>query len=196
MSLSQSRDQESGSAALPGDHPRSQTNSPEHSSFTSFPEGERATKPDIPPEPMFNKLYNKVLSLTTAGKSLSTPVVQQQQPVEDAKSSVQVTGMGLGISLDIHHQSKSSSVTSLGAESTDPAPSNPPPVLEKMDSNSNRQTVIRPAEKNPDVLAPILSPVHAVGGLTRSEDEFSNLGSEKALSEAGKHQQKLTYRES
>ena len=84
MALSQSRDQHGGSPAAAADRetPTSRPNSPEHASFTPFPEGEGATNPDIPLEPILNKLYNKVLSLASSGKS-PIPFVgaqQQQQP--------------------------------------------------------------------------------------------------------------------
>src|SRR3981189_800680 len=104
MSLSQSRDQERGPAAQaegassPGHgHP----GSPELSSFTSFPEGEGATNPDIPAEPMLNKIYNKVLSLTSSSKSQTPPTVAKQPP-DSTESTVsgQEATKGLGISLD------------------------------------------------------------------------------------------------
>jgi hypothetical protein len=199
MSLSHSRDQQGGSGAPPEDPSPSYLNSLEHSSFTSFPEGEGATNPDIPPEPMLNKLYNKVLSLASSGKSTTTSVIvaaQQPQPPNsvDAKSKVQETATGPGISLGSSHQSKSPSVTSFGAVDTNS--SNPfPPPLEKVEINSNRQSVIKTVEKSPDVLEPVVSAVNAIGGLTRSEDELSVVGSDKAPTDSTKQATKSHLRE-
>jgi len=204
MSLSHSRDQGSGSAAAVDDQPStvqppappppsSRPNSPEHSSFTSFPEGEGAANPDIPPEPMLNKIYNKVLSLASSGKSPippTAPLVSQQQPPisPDARPIVQEPSTGLGISLAPTHQSKNPSVTSFGAADTNSLlVVNPTlPALEKVESNSNRQSMMRSVEKIPDVLEPVVSTVNAVGGLTRSEDEFSVVGSDKGGAESTK----------
>ena len=165
-------------------------------SFTSFPEGEGATNPDIPSEPMLNKLYNKVLSLTTSGKSPTpTPTVQQQPPppplapmpvVAATESSAppppSESTTGLGISLGGTHQSRNPSVTSIsgtGDANFSSTSNPPPPQLEKIDIISNRQAMVKSAEKSPDVLEPILSPVNAIGGLTRSEDGASVGGSDK-----------------
>jgi len=180
-------------------------------SFTSFPEGEGSTNPDIPSEPMLNKLYNKVLSLTTSGKSpIPTPTIQQQippplppLPVAAAIESPppppppsQDTTMGLGISLGSTHQSRNPSVTTIGVgDASVLSPSlNPPPQLEKIDVKSNRQPMIKSPEKSPDVLEPIMSPVNAIGGLTRSEDGASVVASEKP-SEPVKQPTKANLRE-
>jgi hypothetical protein len=192
MSLSHSRDQEAGSAAPAEDNPPNQPRSPEHSSFTSFPGGEGATNPDIAPEPMLNKLYNKVLSLANSGKS---PAPAQQQGTSDAKPINQDIGAGLGISLGTAHQSKSPSLTSFSTGDLASNTSNQPTTLDKPESSSNRQGMVRPVEKSPDVLDPVMSPVHAVGGLIRSDDEFSNLESEKAPTDTGKQTPKPRLRE-
>lgn len=195
MSLSHSRDQESGSAALPEDAASNPPRSPEHASFTSFPGGEGATDPDIPSEPMLNKLYNKVLSLTGTAKPPTQSQAGQQQGTNDANPSLQDSGTGLGISLGSAHQSKSPSLTSFSAAELPSVSSNQPQPLTQPDSNSNRQATSRPVERSPDVLDPVMSPVHAVGGLIRSEDEFSNLGSEKVLTDTSKSTPKSRQRE-
>ena len=179
MSLSHSRDQQSGSSAPSADPPPL---SPENPSFTSFPEGEGATNPDIPEEPMLNKFYNKVLSLTTAAKSS----VSEPLGSVDARPKSQEVSTGLGISLGSSHQSKSPSVTSFGVAEMGSVSSNPP-VVDKAEGVSNRQNSNKSVEKSPAVLQPIVAPVNAVGGFTRSEDEFSNHGSDKAATEASKH---------
>ena len=199
MSLSHSRDQQGGSAVPAEDPPPSHSNSPEHSSFTSFPEGEGATNPDIPSEPMLNKLYNKVLSLASSGKSPtpSVPVAQQQSQSPssvDAKSKVQETTTRLGISLGGSHQNKSPSVTSFGAIDTNSVvfSNPPPPPSEKVESH---QSMIKTVGKGPDVLEPVVSTVNAVGGLTRSEDELSVVGSDKAPTDSVKQTTKSHLRE-
>jgi hypothetical protein len=189
MSLSQSRDHQGGSSAPMADPPPS---SPENPSFTSFPEGEGPTNPDIPSEPMLNKFYNKVLSLTSSGKS-PNPSVFQQQGWVDARPKSQDLSAGLGIVLNSSHQSKSPSVTSFGAAETSAVASNPL-VVEKVDSVSSRQNTAR-TEKRPAALEPMVAPVHAVGGFTRSEDEFSNHGSDRAPPEPSKHSRKPHQRE-
>jgi len=205
MSL-HSRDQQDRSG-VPAEEPPppSHPNSPEHPSFTSFPEGEGATNPDIPPEPMLNKLYNKVLSLASSGKSTTPSVAAAQEPQSpnsvDATSNVQETATGLGISHETCHQSKSPDITSFGAVDTNSRiSSNPPkpPPLEKVESNSNRQSmIIKTVEKIPDVLEAVLSPVNAVGGrgFTRSEDELSVAGSDQALADSTKQTTKSHLRE-
>jgi hypothetical protein len=200
MSLSQSRDQQAGSSASPEDPPlKSHLNSPDCSSFTSFPEGEGATNPDIPLEPVLNKIYNKVISLTTSGKSAA--VTQQQQPPQSSsdarpKVSEPMTPTGLGISLGSSHQSKNPSVSSVGPVDTKPAiSSNPPHALDKVESNLNRQSMVITVKKTPDVLDPVVSTVNAVGGLPRSEDEFSVVGSDKAPTETQKPIAKSSLRE-
>jgi hypothetical protein len=95
--------------------------------------------------------------------------------------------MGLGISLGSAHQSKSPSVASFGALDTASVTSNPAPALEKTDSNSNKPVKAKPVEKSPVVLEPVVSNINALGGLTRSEDEVSNIDSEKGALEASKH---------
>jgi hypothetical protein len=192
MSLSHSRDQEAGSAVPAEDNPPSQPGSPKHSSFTSFPGGEGATHPDIAPEPMLNKLYNKVLSLANTGKS---PASAQQQGTSDAKPISQDIGAGLGISLGTAQKSKSASLTSFSTGDLASNTSNQPTTFDKPESSSNRQGMVRPVEKSPDVLDPVMSPVHAVGGLIRSDDEFSNLESEKAPADTGKQTPKPRLRE-
>jgi hypothetical protein len=194
MSLSHSRDQEAGSAAPAENNPPSHPRSPEHSSFTSFPGGEGATNPDIAPEPMLNKLYNKVLSLASTGKS-PAPLPAQQEGTSDAKPSTQDSGAGLGISLGSAHQSKSPSLTSFSTGDLASNASNQPPALDRVESNPNRQGMVRPVERSPDVLDPVMSPVHAVGGLIRSDDEFSNLDSEKGPTETSKQTPKPRLRE-
>jgi hypothetical protein len=190
MSLSQSRDHQGGSSAPMADPPPS---SPENPSFTSFPEGEGPTNPDIPSEPMLNKFYNKVLSLTSSGKSPNPSVFQQEQGWVDARPKSQDLSAGLGIVLNSSHQSKSPSVTSFGAAEMSAVASNPL-VVEKVDSVSSRQNTAR-TEKRPAALEPMVAPVHAVGGFTRSEDEFSNHGSDRAPPEPSKHSRKPHQRE-
>jgi hypothetical protein len=190
MSLPPSRDNQSRLSAQAEVPTAALPPFPEQTSFTSFPEGEGAVNPDIPAEPMLNKLYNKVLSLASSGKSPSPSVTQQQQPPSstDQRPKGQEGSTGLGISLGSSHQSKSSSITSFSASDTPPAISNPPPPLspEKAESSLNRQSMVRPTEKSPDVLEPVVSTVNALGGLTRSDDEFSLIGSEKGPAEGTK----------
>ena len=203
MSLSHSRDQQGGSAVPAEDPPPSRPNSPEQSSFTSFPEGEGATNPDIPLEPMLNKLYNKVLSLASSGKSLTSslnvPQQQSQGPHSvDAKSKVPETQTGLVFPLGSSHQSNSPSVTSFGAIDTNSVVSSnlqPPPQSERVKSNSNRQSMIKTVDKIPDALEPVVSTINAVGGLTRSEDEISVVGSDKAPADSAKQTTKSHLRE-
>src|SRR5271169_1356101 len=126
-------------------------------SFTSFPEGEGATNPDIPSEPMLNKLYNKVLSLTTSAKSPIPTLTGQQQPAPPlppppviiptesptAPPLSQESATGLGISLGGTHQSRNSSVTSIGVSDANVSTTSiPPPQLEKIDIKTNRQSMI------------------------------------------------------
>ena len=201
MSLSQSRDQQGGPSTPAEDPPPSQPNSPDRPSFMSFPEGEGAINPDIPPEPMLNKLYNKVLSLAIPGKSPTPSVIHQQLQIpssSDAKPSLQepLTPTGLGISLGSSHRSKNPSVSSVGLVDTSSViSSNPLPSFEKGESNSNHQSTIRTVEKTPDVLEPVVSTVNAVGGLTRSEDELSVVGSDKAVPDTAKQTAKSSLRE-
>ena len=202
MLLSHSRDQQGGSAVPAEDPPPSHPTSPEHSSFTSFPEGEGPTNPDIPPEPMLNKLYNKVMSLASSGKSPTPPVVVAQQSQSpnsvDTKSKVQETATGLGVSLGGSQQTTSPSVAPFGAVDTNSVVSSnppPPPPLEKIEINTNRQSMIKTVEKSPDVLEPVVSTVNAVGGLTRSEDELSVVGSDKGPSDSTKQTTKSHLRE-
>jgi|SRR5579862_1019337 len=190
MSLSYSRDQERGSAAAaedtssPGHGP---SHSPEHPSFTSFPGGEGATDPDIPAEPMLNKIYNKVLSLTSSSKSPIPPTVAAQVPeAAEPKFSGQDNTTGLGISLGTAHQSKSPSVASFGAVETGSVTSNHSPTHEKTESKASK-AIKKQVEKSPIVLEPVVSTINAIGGLTRSEDEVSNGGSEKETLETSKH---------
>ena len=179
-------------------------------SFTSFPEGEGPTNPDIPSEPMLNKLYNKVLSLTTSAKPPNPISTSQQQPAPPlppppviiptesppAAPPPQETTTGLGISLGGTHQSRNPSVTSIGASDANVSnPTIPPPQLEKIDVKTNRQSMIKSAEKSPDVLEPILSPVNAIGGLTRSEDGTSVVGSDKPSDSAKQTSTKAHLRE-
>lgn len=201
MSLSHSRDQQGGSAVPPEDPPSSHSKSPEQSSFTSFPEGEGATNPDIPLEPMLNKLYNKVLSLASSGISLTSSLNVAQQQSQgphsvDAISKVPETQTELVFPLGSSHQSNSPSVT-FGVIDTNSASSNlqPPPPSEKVKSNSNRQSMIKTVDKIPDALEPVVSNVNAIGGLTRSDDEFSVLGSDKAPPDSAKQTTKSHLRE-
>jgi len=191
MSLSHSRDQERGSAALAGDATSpayGNTNSPEQTSFTSFPGGEGAANPDIPAEPMLNKIYNKVLSLTSSSKSpLPSTVSKPPSETGEPKLIVEEVGTGLGISLGSAQQSKSPSVASFGALDTASVTSSPAPTVEKTDSSSTKPARMKPVEKSPLVLEPVVSTINALGGLTRSEDENSNIESEKGDTEAGKH---------
>jgi hypothetical protein len=193
MSLSQSPDHQGGSSAPALDPPPS---SPENPSFTSFPEGEGATNPDIPQEPMLNKFYNKVLSLTSSGKSPAPSNTTSEHGPLDAIPRSQEVATGLGISLNTSHQSKSPSVTSFGAAEMSSITSIPP--VETAESVSSRQNTTR-AEKAsaavPAVLEPVVAQVHAIGGFTRSEEEFSNHGSDKAPTEASKHTSKSHLRE-
>lgn len=190
MSLS-SRDYESGPSAQQVDiafaHP---SLSPEQPSFTSFPGGEGAAHPDIPSEPMLTSLYNKVLSLASSGKSTPSVVPQQQAPSGDAKPRVQEAPTNIGISMPSSHQGKNASVTSFTGVETESGKSQ----LEKVDTTVNRQSMIR-SEKSPDILAPVVSPVNAVGDLTRSEDEFSAAGSDKPMTEKAKQSAKAQLRE-
>src|ERR1700721_2267400 len=55
-------------------HPQITSPSENISSFTPFPEGEGATNPDIPSEPMLNNLYNRVLDFPFT----KNPPFQQQ----------------------------------------------------------------------------------------------------------------------
>lgn len=195
MSLSHSRDQERGGSAALADEALSPTpghghsGSPEHSSFTSFPEGEGATNPDIPAEPMLNKIYNKVLSLTSSSKSPIPPTVAKQAPPEttEAKPSESEVATGLGISLGTAHQSKSPSVASFGAVETGSVTSNPAPTIEKANGSSIKPAKAKPVEKSPNVLEPVVSTINALGGLTRSEDEVSNIDLEKSAIDGSKH---------
>jgi hypothetical protein len=162
--------------------PSPPTHSPEQPSFTSFPEGEGPMNPDIPAEPMLNKLYNKVLSLANSGKSPLSSATPSTAPSEihspvttEIKSKVQETTTGLGIVLNPTQQSKAPSVSSVGAPTETPALLSPNPsstASEKPEATSTRQSIIRPVEKNTNVLKPLVSAVHATAGLTRSEDEF------------------------
>jgi len=191
MSLSSSRDHESGSSAqqveLAFAHP---SLSPEQPSFTSFPGGEGATHPDIPSEPMLTSLYNKVLSLASSGKSTPAVMPHQEAPLGDAKPRVQEGPTSMGISMPSSHQSKNATVTSFTGVETESGKSQ----LEKVDTTVNRQSMIR-SEKSPDVLAPVVSPINAVGDLTRSEDEFSAAGSDKPTAEKAKQSAKAQLRE-
>jgi len=203
-SLSASARDQSGSsaAAAPSEEqPTRAPKSPEQASFTSFPEGEGAIHPDIPAEPMLNKIYNKVLSLATSGKSpipSTTPTLQAQLPPPfELEVPPQSTPTGLGISLGSAHQSKNPSVSSIPPvdASTAPLP-NPSAAPEKTESTSSRQSMVRPIEKKTaNVLEPVVSTVHALGGLTRSEDEFSIAGSEKPQSEPAKSTTRAHIRE-
>src|SRR5204863_7313248 len=133
-----SGDQQQGgsSTAVADDPPHSgHPNFPDHPSFTSFPEGEGATNPDILPEPMLNKLYNKVLSLASSGKpsTLSGTLQQPQlQSSSDAKSPPQeaLTAAGLVSSLGISHRRKNPSVSSVGqiSETSSVISSSRPPL--------------------------------------------------------------------
>ena len=101
----------------------------------------------------------------------------------------------LGILLGGIPQSKNPSVTSIGTgDANGSTPSNPSFTLDKIDVKTNRQSMVKSAEKSPDVLEPILSPVNAIGGLTRSEDGASVSGSDK-LSEPAKQATKTHLRE-
>jgi hypothetical protein len=192
MSLSHSRDQERGGSAAPAEDASSPGHGPSHSPetspwFTSFPGGEGATDPDIPAEPMLNKIYNKVLSLTSAAKSPVPPTVAAPIPdTAEANSGGLETTTGLGISLGTAHQSKSPSLASFGAVETGSVTSNQGTTLEKTESNSSRP-LKKQVEKSPIVLEPVVSTINAIGGLTRSEDEVSNAGSEKGALEPSKH---------
>jgi len=163
---------------------------PEQPSFISFPEGEGGMNPDIPAEPMLNKLYNKVRSLANSGKSPAP--LSSSGPPSSAPSEIQspvttefntkspetttTTTTGLGISLGpTALQSRKPGPVEASALLLSP---NPTSTTEM--TNSNRQSSIRSVEKNTDILQPVVSAVHAVGGLTRSEDGFSvDGGSEK-----------------
>lgn len=196
MSLSHSRDLQGGSSGLDDEpHPPIQTNSPEHSSFTSFPEGEGPANPDIPPEPMLNKLYNKVLSLASAGKPTVSVLSQQQTSPKDAAFKPQEATAGINDSLESPRHSKNSSVTSFAGGEWNSTASRPPTIVEKVETNLNRQSLMRTAEKSPNILKPVVSVVNALGGLTRSEDEFSTIGSEKAPPDAKKQTVKAQLRE-
>ena len=225
MSLSQTRDQQSrqdgsSASAAPStaeesaklqNNPRLQAqthrSSPENPSFTSFPEGEGATNPDIPSEPMLNKLYNKVLSLTSSAKSPTLPFVQQQphqqyQPVPEVKSKTQEKvknqdgGAGLGISFGESQQTEGPSVISI---TTTQSKFEQKPVIlpqsQEMSTTTKRQSIMKAPEKSPDILQPVLSAVNASGGLTRSEDEISNVSSEKAATEITKQSTKSNRKE-
>jgi len=215
MSLSNARDQsrQDGSSA-PGtpsaaeDTTKSQTSrqqppvphsSPENPSFISFPGGEGATNPDIPSEPMFNKLYNKVLSLTTSAKSPTPPSAPQQplpQPSPEAKFKSQDGGTGLGISVGGESEQREvSSVTYSAASETKSEPKPPLLTQPQEKQTSKRQSVMKPVDRSPDLLQPVVSAIHATGGLTRSEDEYSNVDSEKAATEATKASTKSNRKE-
>jgi hypothetical protein len=92
--------------------------------------------------------------------------------------------MGLGITLAPTHQSQNPSVSSLGAPAGGETPAllSPNPAtstFDKSETSSKRSSIIRPREKDA-ISQPVVSAVHAVAGITRSEDEFSmGGGSEK-----------------
>jgi hypothetical protein len=211
MSLSQTRDQQSrqdGSSApaVPStaeelaktqntrqQQAQAQRSSPENPSFTSFPEGEGATNPDIPSEPMLNKIYNKVLSLASSAKSPTPPFAQQQsqqQGVPESKVKTLDGGAGLGISLGGSQQTESPSMTEITSTEAKPEPKPPKPSVlpqqQEKPVTTKRQKIMKAPDKSPDILQPVVSTIHAVGGLTRSEDEYSNISSEKAGTEATK----------
>jgi hypothetical protein len=165
---------------------------PEDPSFTSFPEGEGAAYPDIPSEPMLNKLYNKVLSLTTAGKGASVSTLGQQTEGKGKVDTNEGGTTGIGITLGTTRLSSTPSITSLPSDTTSEVDNAPTqlqlqtPPGEQSEMSANRQSMIKPKDRAFDVLEPVVSPVHAVGGLTRSEDEYSNVDSERMTVESNK----------
>jgi len=152
--------------------------------------------PDIPAEPMLNKLYNKVLSLANSGKlpaplsssgppssapsEIQSPVTTEFKTKLPETTTTATTGLGIPPGPTTVQSKKTGPVEASALLLA----SNPTSTTEM--TNSNRQSSIRSVEKNTDVLQPVVSTVHAVGGLTRSEDGFSgDGGSEKGSSGVG-----------
>jgi hypothetical protein len=178
---------------------------PESLSFTSFPEGEGAANPDIPSEPMLNKLYNKVLSLTTSGTIAGSSSLAQQTSIAEDKEK-QDTNETSNTALDLAfgtttRESKTPSITSLPTETISEiqdTPAQPQPQIrpaETSEMSANRQSIAKSRDRSLDVLQPVVSTVHALGGMTRSEDEYSNVDSEKLTVDSSKRNTKSTMKE-